>query len=44
MHVEFDIPTWLLWVLGVPGVLIVLALCGLGVVFLRFIRDFGRGW
>lgn len=43
MSIAFHIPTWLLWVGGIIGGVIVLGLAALGVVLLSGLRNWGSG-
>lgn len=40
MHIDFFIPVWVFWVLGVPLVLILLFLAWLGALFLHWMANF----
>lgn len=43
MSIAFEIPVWLLWVIGIPAALIVICLAVIGGMFLWGFRG-GIGW
>ncbi|WP_257209128.1 hypothetical protein [Bacillus toyonensis] len=39
MHIEFTIPEWLLWLIGVPSGIVILFFTYIGFAFFRAFKD-----